>query len=105
MDFAYHFQMPGGWRQWMASITDDTLAWWMAWVKVRGPIGGERTDFYASLLAMHASSSPFGGDEKKTTDDPQFRMWWDSRPPPPRPEAPQAKRRRTRPRRAPVSTY
>jgi len=27
---------------------------WLEWMKIRGPIGGVRQDYYTSFLAMHA---------------------------------------------------
>jgi hypothetical protein len=42
----------------------------MEWMSVRGPIGGARTDFYTSFLALH------GAPRDKDTSISQFRMPW-----------------------------
>jgi hypothetical protein len=44
---------------------------WMEWLSIRGPIGGPRTDFYTSYLAMHTS-----GPHAKEVPIAQFKMPW-----------------------------
>jgi hypothetical protein len=43
----------------------------MAFTKIEGPIGGERTDYYASMISMYAG----GPYEKKPSSD-AFAMPW-----------------------------
>lgn len=39
----------------------DWLAW-MEWMSIRGPIGGPRTDFYTSYLAMQIRAAQSSGE-------------------------------------------
>lgn len=47
----------------------------MAWRDVRGPIGPERWDFYASFIAMHAGG-PYNNPREVTID--KFGMPWNT---------------------------
>jgi hypothetical protein len=43
---------------------------WLEWLAIRGPIGGPRTDFYTSFVAMHASQP------QKEVSITAFKMPW-----------------------------
>lgn len=44
---------------------------WLTWMEIRGPIGPQRHDFYASYVAMHA-----GGPYEKEVQLADFEMPW-----------------------------
>lgn len=44
---------------------------WLEWMALRGPIGGSRTDFYTSYLAMH-----MGAQQGKEVSLRQYSMPW-----------------------------
>jgi len=37
-----------------AALSRSQWLEWMTWMAIRGPIGPQRADFHASLVAMHA---------------------------------------------------
>lgn len=44
---------------------------WLEWLSIRGPIGGPRTDFYTSFLAMHLA-----GSRGKEASVAEYKMPW-----------------------------
>lgn len=55
-------------------MTDSQWRKWKAWSRIRGPVGGLRSDYYATYVAMHARHAV--GNPDGTVSDEHFRLPW-----------------------------